>query len=84
MRVVPRDIYEFLPQNPTDKDVKIAKQKMMNIGGAEIKNVAMGGEFLFKNDAPSLKISGAHNFVERIMKQTFKQPSLMELLKNVE
>lgn len=84
VRVVPRDIYEFLPQNPTDKDVKIAKQKMMNLGGAEIKNVAMGGEFLFKNDAPSLKISGAHNFVERIMKQTFKQPTLMELLKNVE
>lgn len=76
VRVIPRDIYDYLPENATDEDVKIAKQKMFNLGGGEIKRVAMGGEFEFKNDAPSLKLDGRHNFVERIMRQTFKQPSL--------
>ena len=84
VRVIPRDIYNFLPEFPDENDVKIAKQDMMNIGGEEIKTVSMGGEFLFKNDAPSLKLDGNHNFVERNMKSTFKQPTLLELYENVE
>lgn len=84
VRVIPRDIYNFLPEFPDENDVKIAKQDMMNIGGEEIKTVAMGGEFLFKNDAPSLKLDGNHNFVERNMTSTFTQPTLLELYKNVE
>lgn len=84
VRVIPRDIYNFLPEFPDENDVKIAKQDMMNIGGEQIKTVATGGEFLFKNDAPSLKLDGNHNFVERNMKSTFKQPTLLELYENVE
>lgn len=78
VRVIPRDIYNFLPELPDKDSVKIAKQEMLNLGGEEIKRVSLGGEFLFKNDAPSLKLDGKHNFVERTMKQTFKQPSLFE------
>ena len=81
--MIPRDIYNFLPESPTEKDVKIAKQDMMNIGGEEIKAVALGGEFLFKNDAPSLKLDGGYNFIERNMTSTFKQPTLLELYENV-
>lgn len=84
VRVIPRDIYNFLPEFPDENDVKIAKQDMLNIGGDEIKRVAMGGEFIFKNDAPSLKLDGNHNFVERAMTSTFKQPTLLELYQNVE
>lgn len=79
VRVIPRDIYNFLPVFPNADDVKTAKQDMLNIGGEEIKAVAMGGEFIFKNDAPSLKLDGKHAFVERAMKSTFTKPSLMEL-----
>lgn len=84
VRVIPRDIYNFLPELPNENDVKIAKRDMMNIGGEEIKAVALGGEFLFKNDAPSLKLDGNYNFIERNMKSTFKQPTLLELYENVE
>lgn len=83
VRVLPRDIYNFLPEFPTNDDVKTAKQDMMNIGGNEIKVIAEGGEFLFKNDAPSLKLNGSHNFIERNIKSTFKQPTLLEQYKNV-
>lgn len=76
VRVVPRDIYNYLPEFPDEKSVKLAKQEMLNIGGEQIKNIAEGGEYLFKNDAPSLKLNGNYNFVERTMKSTFKQPSL--------
>lgn len=73
VRVTPRDIHEFLPQDPSTEDIKEAKQKMQNIGGAEIKNVAMGGEFIFENDAPSMKIDGRNIFIHRIMRSTFKE-----------
>lgn len=82
VRVLPRDIYNFLPEQPTNKDVKIAKQDMMNIGGHEIKTIALGGDFLFKNDAPSLKLNGSHTFIERNIKSTFKQPTLLEQYKH--
>lgn len=84
VRVTPRDIYNFLPEAPTNEDVKEAKQEMLNIGGNEIKQVSLGGVYLFENDAPNLKLSGDHSFIHREMKQTFKQPTLLELLKNVE
>lgn len=78
VRVVPRDIYEFLPANPTPADIKEAKRIMENIGGNEIKNVALGGTFNFKNDAPSLKLDGEHLFIERNMRLTFTKPTLLE------
>lgn len=76
VRVIPRDIYDFLPESPTEKDIKDAKRIMQNLGGEQIKKVALGGEFEFKNDAPSLKLTGEHLFVERKMTLTFKQPTL--------
>lgn len=72
VRVTPRDIHNFLPQDPTKDDIKEAKQTMLNIGGAEIRNVAMGGQFIFENDAPSMKIDGRVMFIHRIMRSTFK------------
>ena len=76
VRVVPRDIYEFLPQkveeHTTDR-IKQTKQEMLNIGGNEIIKISMGEEFNFKNDAPSLKLDGRSIFVERTMRNTFKK-----------
>lgn len=73
VRVIPRDIYEFLPQNPTPEVIKETKQKMLDIGGSEIIRIAMGEDFQFKNDAPSLKLDGRSIFVERTMRNTFKE-----------
>jgi DNA polymerase elongation subunit (family B) len=81
VRVTPRDIHEFLPHDPSADDIKSAKQQMLNIGGGEIKNVALGGDFLFENDAPSMKIDGRNIFIHRIMKNTFKESVLPKVYK---
>lgn len=78
VRVIPRDIYNYLPEFPALDDVKNAQQEMMDIGGENIKSIALGGDFTFKNDAPSLKLDGSHIFVERLMRSTFKKPTLLE------
>ena len=69
--LVPRDIGHLMPEGMEPKAAKkAAQQAAKNIGGEKILHVAKGGSYHFVNDAPSFKLNGNVQFIQRTIKGT--------------